>query len=97
MRVEMRKWPLQSIDTRRKIGLAIGAKPWTSQKSLVGVPGGARVRDVIDCCFWKLRAAAKNKGKRTDDIVRDHWVNISQSVDRLPVAGPQSWQILFLL
>ena len=87
-----RKWPAASFATRAKLGLAVDVHPWTHPSDgpvpqLKGVPAcTGRVADVINCCYWKLRKAAPRNS--VAEVVAEKYVNISQSVDRLPACGP---------
>ena len=88
--------------TRESIGLAQAAKPWTSRKKLLGVPAGARVRQLLDIVYWKRRISAP--GISEEEFIQDCWVHISKSMERLPyqvgslpclVAGSQFYSMQF--
>ena len=87
---EQKKWPAQSRAARTRIGLAHSLHPWTSRVgvSLAGVPPGGRCREVIDCCWWKLRCG--RPGETDAAVAKDAWAHISQSISeqRLPFSQP---------
>ena len=83
------KWQTRTVETRRKLGLAVSSQPWsslhreTSRRPPVyaGCPRVERVQDVINVCWYKLR----QKSKWSSDKLRESsFCNISQCVSRLP-------------
>ena len=68
--------------------MAESLRPWTGRErvQLNGVPPSARVHEVLDTCFWKLRTS--NPGLDEAELLRDAWCHVSQGVERLPVTRP---------
>ena len=78
------KWPLDSIDTRRKLKMALQFNLWSQQKPrLHGVPSSERMRDVLNVSYWKLRFARQDASN--EELIKDVFCNIQQSVSRLPL------------
>ena len=55
---------------------------------MAGCGKSRRVREVVDCAWWKLRM--DHPGVPDHELVRDAWVHISQEVDRLPISRPNA-------
>ena len=74
-----------SIEVRDSLGLPAESRPWTQLPGvkLRGMDMTERARDVVDCAF----AAARRRrpmGTPLATIIKDLWVNPSQSVKRRP-------------
>ena len=70
--------------TRAKLGLASNGMPWTDMgKQFRGVPKSMRQHDVINVCYWARRLESKLP---LNELVKETYVNLSQSVDRVPKA-----------
>ena len=80
------KWPNESVKARGQLKMSAAMKPWTkptgrARPKLQGVLVSARCRDVLNIAFWKLR---RESDEPHEDLVRDAWCNVSQTVSRLP-------------
>ena len=77
------QWQSRSIETRRKLGMGASLMPWDSlaRRQYAGCPQGARVRDCINVCWFKLRQKSQKSSK---DLAAFSFCNISQCVSRLP-------------
>ena len=88
------KWTQHSEKARRHFGMSRYWRPWTAPSDasrvphLFGVSGGPRVIELLDIA-WGARltsnaAAAPKEQMQVQDLKRDYYANISQSVDRSP-------------
>ena len=84
---DLQKWKTYSLQVRHSKNLPATSQPWTSRKGvrLMGVPTTPRTLDVIDTCV------AVHLGKHPDiplqTLCKNMYINLSQSVHRLPVAA----------
>jgi len=82
------KWTIDSIDARRKLKMAVQFNPWSQlHPRLHGVPQSARMRDVLNVGFWKLRLMQKHK--ENGELIHGAYCNLQQSVGRMPVTVRQ--------
>ena len=83
---ELRKWPTHSKEIRSKYSLPAEGRAWTGRPgvTLLGVPGTARVFDVLDTGFSYIRA--RHPDWTFQQLVTNLWANPSQSVARVPLS-----------
>ena len=69
---------------RASLGVPLQYPPWTSRKTVLlrGLRAGPREKDVLDVCF--VAATQKHPSLSPAELRAKLWVNVSQSVERLP-------------
>ena len=68
--------------------MAVQFNPWSQlHPRLHGVPQSARMRDVLNVGFWKLRLMQKHK--ENGELIHGAFCNLQQSVSRMPVTVGQ--------
>ena len=77
-------WSSRSADMRASLGVPLQYRPWTSRKTVLlrGLRAGPREKDVLDVCF--VAATQKHPSLSPAELTAKLWVNVSQSVERLP-------------
>ena len=78
-------WEKHSSRIRAELHVEKDSAPWTSKADirLSGVSNSARQRDLLNVA-WEARVAWGKGCKRTDDLKRDFWLDLSQTVTMKP-------------
>ncbi len=87
---DYKQWKQYSGQIRTKLRLPSASSPWTDGRlkkvSCHGVPLTARILDLINVGYsWGRDNCPKTS--TTQEIIRDLWVNVSQSIHRSPWAA----------
>ena len=78
------------MQAHTSLKLPLQLKPWEEYKRSIhqklryrGMACTDRQRDVLNCCWWKLRR--QHRQLKQQVLVKDSFADVSQSVSRLPV------------